>query len=483
MPESKENISALPREHRIVGWGSSIRLKSIVGKESARIFMEKNGRLLDKPILNLDFSTHERQGHNLQRGLSSPVSHIHAFKRAYTTVIVGAFPSHYFFARPHMEKKPEAQGRLISFLSAEQDRFLTTLDPEIAKFARRYTSNRWDIYRFLRAYRDPRIRQLLSSCPALVGILAVERYSRRIRAEIFDRTISQATSGNRLNDVLRTVFECICESPSDRQISGLWRESHLANEEVFCRWAWLLRKSPAAVNVMSLYLPPPLYIPMATLPSTARARAGWIFALKFFDFTRHTRSSRLSEGQVRGFLNFIGKHPSVIRLLQAHRSRKNIAGYLEATNAHPNSRTDPVRFAREFRAWECAQQLQQSQRSRIPSDLQLHTNDIQVEEGKVHLKSLMTPADYLRAGSQLRNCLGVSAFLWDSARNGRVIHFTGKIDNREFAMEIQRYPYGWAITQIYGQANSAVAANEGAVIRELTARSIIPLLPAPTARS
>lgn len=332
---------------------------------------------------------------------------------------------------------------LHRYLVVVQDEFLARLDASLCKLSRRFSTHRWEYYKFFKAHTGPRIRQLVETCPGLVSILVIGKYHKVIPFALDMKLKRDIVKGVSIRSVLKEIFDHL--SQSDNEYFNIWERLRQwapgRMESVEKDWIWLVTSATPLVSGGMLLMPPPAHLPKSHLPQGSRAKASWYRRLHSFFFMMIPEAClNLTMKQARGFTLMASQADHKFYRYVTGRKSETIE-YLQGTGRTPTSKMNYKNFFKEVSDWKRI--------NRHPDGYELEknkaleevneTNIVQpssweYQDHEIWMRPLITVDDYSNESKLMVNC---TRKLWYSAYIKSSIHYHVIYKENHYTLEIK----------------------------------------------
>ncbi len=445
------------RTHEVSGWSDHCKVCVTVTAAGLKLSMQLSNAP-EATIANLDTSFNQLglgPGCNLQRGLHQK-SASDCFTLLYYRVV--RYTYGYIEGLGPLDRLGQSHSlrSFATFLKAAKRDFLSSLNSDRAKIARKFPTGRWGIYHWLTVFESERVLQLVETCPALIGIWAIG-----VDRGIFDpywmsEIIDCVDRGESLKFLIESTFNLLWNSESTR--FDCWKElrqhSARTRESIKADWIWIIRAAPAAANPNFLLMPPPVHLPKSTFPRKSRAQAKWLIRPMLMRSSWLPEAHGVSFEQIQCVLNLFVSKPEFYNKLSGYRQNWYFTRFLAATNRHPNTATKIDSLLAEFKRWITKNR---SQNFRILKVLQhfpetfLHDFNFEYTDETLQIRTLNRYCDLCDEGGKMAHCV---ANEWLNALKGEVIHLHIDFKGTPYTMAIKRQNDEWALRELRGESNA-----------------------------
>jgi hypothetical protein len=394
--------------------------------------------------------------HPLTKSELSSIEGINSFELLYEGICRKLFypPIADIIDRTPYEK---SQRELRATLIVIENAFIDTLNPTLAAIARKFSSDRWYIYRLLMANNHPRVLQFAETSPGVFGVMVYLANEMMAPLELMKPLFEMILNGYPLKDILEKLFEVV-----SRLKCPMWPE---VEESAFSRmdeikrdWFWKLTNATAEIDPYLLVLPPPLNLCKSDLPKNLKKRSLWfkqihslyafILPEAYIDRIKLEKIlglSALISVAKKDLVNYIDKNQEATLL------------YLRVGEGTPNRKTNPRTLKHLIK--EQAEVLKiQKNRLKIKKQMnngmnrRIHHGDFVVEDEHFSIKALVFQADLRFESLVMKNCVFSQT---QSAANKRIIHFHVIIKGRDYTLGINPNSSEWI--DFKGYRNAKVA--------------------------
>lgn len=325
-----------------------------------------------------------------------------------------------------------------------QNEFMVRLDPVLLKTARRFSTNRWNIYQFLKSNNHDYIWQLIQSCPGLLSALIASEvipiYPSLVpKLNLNERKdlLEMIKQGVRLKEILSHFFEMLYKSDdpywSDARSHASYRKAQMKED-----WIWLVRNASALVCPFYLLFPPPRVLIKSDLPSCARKIAKWMKLTRYFKMLVLPEMYQEFSPQLIAGLSGAISRSLDLKWSTIQRCR---AGFRKALldGGSVHRKTDLRTFMLESHQQRIAyneKEIQMKEETYRQIELnmgEMLPHRLEITDENFKMRSLSSLPDIKGEGALMENCLGEK---WFSQFQRESFYFHLEVLEKHFSLEV-----------------------------------------------
>lgn len=426
--------------------------------------------------------------HPLQRGLNIRHGARNTFRDVYKRVHKNLFHD-VWEEHPTVDPATELRS-FLDFLEEVQDIFLETLDPDLVKLCRRFSTSRWQHYQFFKTHDHPYVRQLITTCPGLLSALVVAHEKSLLSEGDISKLVKRVKRGEKIKSILEAFFKTLLMNPlNETHHFDLWKVAFHWSKYRWPQmkedWIWLVQNATTLSSGYVLLMPPPAYLCKSDLPELSRKRANWYKRIHSLSILMMPETDfEVSPTQLKGLSQMVSKADEKF-YQYASRRKSGLVEFLKHTNRCPSGKTSYKSFLKE------AAQFRKSRASLDEGDLKKRealeivktSNRVQecvwsYEDSEVKIIPIVTWDDFQKESKQMSNCIRK---LWYDAYEKRFAYFHVVYKDAHYTMDIE-LPYV-TLSSIKGFKNSEASEDLLTIVEKIVceerSRIISPVIPAP----